>query len=63
MRKWEQIIQAYLIDDNSISELETNGTSSVFVRQKGIRIEIPNIFESEKEYIEETKWLANAIFT
>lgn len=61
MRKWEQIIQAYLIDDNSISELETNGTSSVFVRQKGIRIEIPNIFESEKEYIEETKWLANAI--
>lgn len=61
MSKWEQIIQAYLIDNDAISELETNGTSSVFVRQKGIRIEIPNIFTSEKEYIEETRKLANLV--
>ena len=61
MSKWEQIIQSYLIDNDAISELETNGTSSVFVRQKGIRIEIPDIFTSEKEYIEETRKLANLV--
>lgn len=47
---WEEIINSYLIEDPNISEIQTNGTSSLFVRKNGKRVEVPNIFTSEEDY-------------
>ena len=58
---WEEIIQTYLIDNDDVSELETNGTLSVFVRKKGKRIEIKNVFYSVEQYNQETIELAKFI--
>lgn len=58
---WNKIIEKYLEDDTSISELETNGDLSVFVRKKGKRIEIPNVFESIEQYRESIKYLIQRI--
>ena len=49
---WDFIISHYLVDDEDISEIEANGNSSLFVRKKGIRIEVENFFESEEVYNE-----------
>lgn len=59
--KWKTIIQKFLVEDENISELETNGTYSLFVRRKGIREEIQGIFSSHEEYLEETLKLAKDI--
>lgn len=58
---WNQIITKYLENDNSVSEIETNGGTSLFVRKNGKRIEIPNVFHSVEEYKRETDKLIKRI--
>lgn len=60
-RIWDEIIQKFLVNDDDVSELETNGTLSVFIRKKGKRIEIKNVFQSVEQYNQETIELAKFI--
>ena len=50
MTIWDIIIQEYLVQDDGISEIETNGGQSIFVRKNGKRIEVPNVFKSTEDY-------------
>ena len=61
INKWLSIIQTYLINDSSVSEIETNGTFSIFIRRKGIRTEIQSVFESLDEYVKATEELSDLI--
>lgn len=45
------------LEDSSISEIETNGTSSFFVVRNGTRQEYKNIFKDLKEYFEFITWI------
>lgn len=49
---WELLIQKFLISDEiyETSEMETNGGNSVFIKSKGKRIEIQNVFKGEDDY-------------
>lgn len=49
---WEILFQNYLITNRNYdtSEIEANGTSSVFIKSKGKRIEIENVFKDEDDY-------------
>lgn len=47
---WKQKLLKYLQDD-TISEIECNGTSSIFIR-RGKRLEVPDIFRNLQEYYE-----------
>lgn len=58
---WDAIILQYLEKDTSISEIETNGDLSVFVRQNGKRKEIKNVFQSVEEYRESIKYLIERV--
>ena len=60
-KKWDLIIQKYLEEDRGVSELETNGDTSVFVRKGGKRIEVANVFSSIEEYRESIKYLIKRI--
>ena len=60
-KKWDLIIQKYLEEDRGVSELETNGDTSVFVRKGGKRIEVTNVFSSIEEYRESIKYLIKRI--
>lgn len=51
MNYWDYIIQEYLIDDENISEIQSNGTSSIFVRKNGKRYEVKDVFPNEKVYL------------
>ena len=55
--EWTQIIKTFLEDKPECSELATNGTNSIFTREKGKRIEYKNAFKNEEDYIYKTKEL------
>ena len=40
MRTWKDIIDKYLEQSQDISEIETNGTTSLFIKDKGKRVEL-----------------------
>lgn len=50
--KWEILFRELLISDKlyETSEMEANGTNSVFIKSKGKRIEIEGIFDGEEDY-------------
>lgn len=47
---WEAIVEEYLVRDRDISELQSNGGTSLFCRKGGRRVELPNIFTSEQDF-------------
>lgn len=49
---WEKLFQTFLVTDAQYdtSEMEANGTNSVFIKSKGKRIEIENVFDGEDDY-------------
>lgn len=59
--EWTQIIKTFLEDKPECSELATNGTNSIFTREKGKRIEYKNAFKNEEDYIYKTKELLKLI--
>ena len=61
MRTWKDIIDKYLEQSQDISEIETNGTTSLFIKDKGKRVELPGFFENEMDYFEKTKELAKMV--
>lgn len=50
--KWENLFKKLLISDEiyETSEMEANGTNSVFIKSNGRRIEIEDIFSGEDDY-------------
>lgn len=58
---WTEIIRMYLEEDSDISEIQANGTSSLFVKRNGLRIEVPKVFPSEMVYSESIKELVKKI--
>lgn len=58
---WNKIITELLEDRKDISEIACNGTTSLFVRQKGQRVEIPNVFKDTDELIESINGLIERI--
>lgn len=58
---WKNIVESYLIRDTAISEIQANGTTSLFVRKNGKRIEIPNVFANEEEYTKSIQVLIKMI--
>ena len=50
--EWTQIIKTFLEDKPECSELATNGTNSIFTREKGKRIEYKNAFKNEEDFKE-----------
>lgn len=59
--KIKDVIDKCLIKDNTISELEMNGTNSIFIRRNGKREEIADVFSDLKEYTDNTLELAKII--
>lgn len=60
-RLWDAIINQYLENDTSVSEIQTNGDLSIFLRQGGKRKELPNAFRSMEEYRESIEYLIKRI--
>lgn len=50
--KWEMLFRKLLITDEyyETSEMEANGTNSIFIKSKGKRIEIADVFDGEEDY-------------
>ena len=50
--RWEEIFKKFLISDDiyETSEVEANGTNSIFIKSKGQRIEISDVFNGEEDY-------------
>lgn len=54
----------FLVEEKSgITEIEANGTNSLFIKEFGKRKELENIFENEEAYIEEINKLIPVIMT
>lgn len=47
---WKNIIQKYLNEDSEVSELESNGTTSLFLKKEGKRVEIKDVWKNVEEY-------------
>lgn len=47
---WKTLLHVLLEENRDITEIETNGTTSLFIKKRGKRIELPNIFDSEDDY-------------
>lgn len=58
---WDVIIHELLEVEREITEIETNGSTSLFIKKHGKRIEMKNIFNSEEDYIEKTNRFSNKI--
>lgn len=58
---WDQIIEHYLEGDKLISEIEANGTRSLFFRRAGKRIEQTNAFPSVQDYVDSIPELVGRI--
>lgn len=58
---WNDIIQRYLVDMDTISELEVNNPHSVYARNKGKRVKLDVDFRTDEQYMESTKQLAKII--
>lgn len=58
---WKEIINKYLEVDPQVSEIETNGTLSLFLVKKGKRIEMENFFPDIETYQESIKELIQMV--
>lgn len=58
---WINIISEYLYKDDTISEIESNGGYSIFIRRNGIREEIKGVFQSAEQYLASTNILARIV--
>lgn len=47
---WQGFINEYLRDNEDVTEIETNGTTSAFIKKAGKRVELENVFDSPQEY-------------
>ena len=61
--RWEEIFKKFLISDDiyETSEVEANGTNSIFIKSKGQRIEISDVFNGEEDYFNQTLKLIKKI--
>ena len=60
-KHWPSIIEEYLENIDTVTEVETNGGTSVFIKEKGVRKEINGVFLDEEDYINKTRALAYLI--
>lgn len=60
-KNWGEINELLLVKCDDITEIEANGSTSLFIKREGKRIEIPNVFESEEDYVNKTNILANTL--
>lgn len=58
---WDFILHYLLEEIRDITEIETNGTTSLFIKQRGKRIEIENVFKDEQDYVNKTWELVHLI--
>lgn len=60
---WEKLFQTFLLTDEhyETSEMEANGTNSVFIKSKGKRIEIEDVFKDEDDYLNQILKLVKKI--
>lgn len=55
---WNEIIEELLESSRNITEIETNGTTSLFIKEDGQRKELRLAFKDKADYLEKTRALA-----
>lgn len=48
--EWDVLLPSILENMDDVTEIETNGTTSLFIKQHGKRKELENVFESPEDY-------------
>lgn len=59
--QWSDILHELLENERDITEIEANGTTSLFIKKRGVREEIKNVFDSPEDYTEKTNELIDMI--
>lgn len=58
---WKNIISNLLETMDNVTEVETNGTTSLFYKQYGKRKEVINVYEDEDDYVSKMEELINLV--
>lgn len=51
---WEEIIDTLMEKVDTITEIHTNGTTSLFIKESGVTRELKDVFKDEDDYLEKT---------
>lgn len=60
-KRWEVILHEILEEEKGVTEIEANGTTSLFIKKDGERREIKDVFSSPEDYDEKTEDLISTI--
>lgn len=52
---WTSLLNKYLIEEDGVSEIASNGPGNYFIKRRGVREEIPVPHETEEEYVRDVK--------
>lgn len=58
---WKDIIRNLLETMDNVTEIETNGTTSLFYKQAGKRKEVVNVYEDEDDYVSKMEELIDLV--